>query len=239
MPAPASIPSRWREFLAGCRDESPILLGVAPFGMIYGVLALGAGLDAFTSQAMSSVVFAGSAQLIATRLIREGTPAAVLVMTIFVVNLRHALYSASLARELRPLSAGWKALLAYLLTDEAYAVIAARVRRDAEAASGSSRRCATGTSSAPASPSGSPGSSPPPPGSSWGRRCRPAGSSTSPWRSPSSRWSSRRSRTGPPWRRRPAPACWRCWRPALPFKLGLVVAAVGGIAAGLLVEARS
>jgi len=131
MPAPASIPSRWREFLAGCRDESPILLGVAPFGMIYGVLALGAGLDAFTSQAMSSVVFAGSAQLIATRLIHEGTPAAVLIMTIFVVNLRHALYSASLARELRPLSAGWKALLAYLLTDEAYAVIAARVRRDA------------------------------------------------------------------------------------------------------------
>jgi len=131
MPAPASIPSRWQEFLAGCRDESPILLGVAPFGMIYGVLALGAGLDAFTSQAMSSVVFAGSAQLIATRLIHEGTPAAVLIMTIFVVNLRHALYSASLARELRPLSAGWKALLAYLLTDEAYAVIAARVRRDA------------------------------------------------------------------------------------------------------------
>jgi len=132
MPGPTPLPSRRREFLAGCRDESPILLGVAPFGMIYGVLALGAGLDAFTAQAMSSVVFAGSAQLIATRLIREGTPAAVLVMTIFVVNLRHALYSASLARELKPLGAGWKAVLAYLLTDEAYAVIAARVRQDAD-----------------------------------------------------------------------------------------------------------
>ena len=131
MSAPTPSATRWREFLAGCRDESPILLGVAPFGMIYGVLALGAGLDAFTSQAMSSVVFAGSAQLIATRLIREGTPAAVLVMTIFVVNLRHALYSASLAGELRPLPLRWKALLSYLLTDEAYAVIATRVRRDA------------------------------------------------------------------------------------------------------------
>jgi len=46
MPGPTPLPSRRREFLAGCRDESPILLGVAPFGMIYGVLALGAALDA-------------------------------------------------------------------------------------------------------------------------------------------------------------------------------------------------
>jgi 4-azaleucine resistance transporter AzlC len=131
MAATAPPLSAGREFLAGCRDESPILLGVAPFGMIYGVLALGAGLDPFTAQAMSSVVFAGSAQFIAAGLIREGAPAAVLVMTVLVVNLRHALYSASLAREVKPLGPGWKALLAYLLTDEAYAVIAARLRRDA------------------------------------------------------------------------------------------------------------
>jgi 4-azaleucine resistance transporter AzlC len=132
-PAPTSPPepSRWREFVAGCRDEAPILLGVAPFGMIYGVLALGAGLDPGTSQAMSSVVFAGSAQFISTQLIRDGVPAAVLVATVFVVNLRHALYSASLAGELKHLPARWKGLLAYLLTDEAYAVIQARITRDA------------------------------------------------------------------------------------------------------------
>lgn len=126
--------SRWRELLAGCRDEAPILLGVAPFGMIYGVLALRAGLGAFTSQAMSSVVFAGSAQLVAAQLVRDGAPAAVLVATVFVVNLRHALYSASLAPHLRHLPPRWKGLLAYLLTDEAYAVIAARLHRDAGAA---------------------------------------------------------------------------------------------------------
>jgi 4-azaleucine resistance transporter AzlC len=123
-------PTPTQEFLAGCRDELPILLGVAPFGMIYGVLALGAGLGPFTSQAMSSVVFAGSAQLIATQLIRDGAPAAVLIMTVFVVNLRHALYSASLAPQLRHVPARWKGLLAYLLTDEAYAVIASRCARD-------------------------------------------------------------------------------------------------------------
>ncbi len=121
-----------REFLAGCRDELPILLGVAPFGMIYGLLALDAGLPAFTAQAMSSVVFAGSAQLIATRLIREGAPAVVLVVTVFVVNLRHALYSASVAPRLKHLGLGWRALLAYLLTDEAYAVAASRYARDGD-----------------------------------------------------------------------------------------------------------
>lgn len=128
--APGPEASPRREFLAGCRDEAPILLGVAPFGMIYGVLALSAGLDAFPAQAMSSVIFAGSAQFITTQLIRVAAPPAVLVLTVFVVNLRHALYSASLAPHLAHLPARWKALLSYLLTDEAYAVIAARLARD-------------------------------------------------------------------------------------------------------------
>jgi predicted branched-subunit amino acid permease len=71
---------------------------------------------------MSSIVFAGSAQFVATQLIGAGTPAGLLLLTTFVVNLRHLLYSASLAPYLRPLRPGWKAALAYLLTDEAYAV---------------------------------------------------------------------------------------------------------------------
>ncbi len=129
-----------REFLDGCRDELPILLGVAPFGMIYGLLALRAGLDPFTSQAMSSVVFAGSAQFISAQLIRDGAPAAVLIMTVFVVNLRHALYSASMAAHLKHLGIRWKGLLAYLLTDEAYAVMAARCTRDAGLAEPSPHR---------------------------------------------------------------------------------------------------
>jgi 4-azaleucine resistance transporter AzlC len=108
--------------------------------MIYGVLALQAGLPPFPAQAMSSVVFAGSAQLIASQLIRDGAPAAVLVLTVFVVNLRHALYSASLAAHVKHLPRRWKGLLAYLLTDEAYAVIAARVSRDAAAGQASPLR---------------------------------------------------------------------------------------------------
>lgn len=110
------------EFLAGVRAELPILLGVAPFGMIFGAVAVSAGLPAALAQAMSSVIFAGSAQFIAAELIAAGSPALVLLMTTLVVNLRHLLYSASLAPYVRFLPLHWKALLAYLLTDEAYAV---------------------------------------------------------------------------------------------------------------------
>lgn len=108
-------------FWAGVRAELPLLIGVFPFGMIYGALALDAGLSTAAAQMMSSMVFAGSAQFITTQLVRDSAPGFVIVLTIAVVNLRHMLYSASLAPQLASLSTRWKALLSYLLTDEAYA----------------------------------------------------------------------------------------------------------------------
>ena len=113
---------RSQEFWRGVKAELPLLVGVVPFGLIYGVLALGAGMPAGAALAMSSVVFAGSAQFVFTQLYAVGTPALVIILTIGVVNLRHALYSASVAPYLKPLRTSWKWLLAYLLTDEAYAV---------------------------------------------------------------------------------------------------------------------
>jgi len=115
-------------FLSGIRAQLPILLGVAPFGMIYGVLARNAGLPPEVAQAMSSIVFAGSSQFIGTTLFKEAAPFVVIVLTTFVVNLRHALYSASLAPYVESLSLRWKILIAYLLTDEAYAVGIVRYR---------------------------------------------------------------------------------------------------------------
>jgi 4-azaleucine resistance transporter AzlC len=98
--------------------------------MIYGVLALQVGLDRPPAQAMSAIVFAGSSQFIAAKLIETNTPSLVIVLTIFVVNLRHALYSASIAPYIKKLSPGWKVVLAYLLTDEAYAVAITRYNKD-------------------------------------------------------------------------------------------------------------
>lgn len=108
-------------FWEGVRAEFPLLIGVFPFGMIYGALALNAGLSASASQMMSSIVFAGSAQFVTAQLVKDAAPGFVIILTIAVVNLRHMLYSASLAPYLKHLSLKWKILLSYLLTDEAYA----------------------------------------------------------------------------------------------------------------------
>ncbi|MBI2331655.1 MAG: AzlC family ABC transporter permease [Chloroflexi bacterium] len=110
-----------RNFIEGIRAEVPLLIGVFPFGMIYGALALNAGLSNAAAQMMSSILFAGSSQFITAQLVSESAPAMVMILTIAVVNLRHMLYSASLAPYLKDLSLKWKVALSYFLTDEAYA----------------------------------------------------------------------------------------------------------------------
>lgn len=122
--------SRSHEFLHGCRDILPLILGAIPFGIIFGTLAVGAGLSGWQAMGMSLLVFAGSAQFIAITLITGGVGAAVVLLTTFVVNLRHALYSAAMQPFVRHLPNRWRIPLAFGLTDEAYAVIQHRYARD-------------------------------------------------------------------------------------------------------------
>ena len=123
-----------QEFWSGVRDETPILLGVVPFGLLFGALAISAHLSTFAAQAMSSIIFAGSAQFIAAQLVGTGTSGLVILMVVFVVNLRHALYSASVAPNVKHLKTGWKLLLSYLLTDEAYAVTITHYNKEGDSA---------------------------------------------------------------------------------------------------------
>ncbi len=126
--------TKQQEFWNGVRDEAPILLGVAPFGLLYGALAVGAHITTAASQAMSALIFAGSAQFIAAQLIGSGTSALVVVLVVFIVNLRHMLYSASMAPHMKHLKTGWKLLLSYLLTDEAYAVTITHYNKEGDSA---------------------------------------------------------------------------------------------------------
>ena len=125
--------SRKQEFWSGVRDEAPILLGVVPFCLLFGAAAISAHLSSLAAQAMSSIIFAGSAQLIAAQMVGTGTSGLVILMVIFIVNLRHALYSASVGPHVRHLGTGWKLLLSYLLTDEAYAVTITHYNKDGDA----------------------------------------------------------------------------------------------------------
>ncbi len=108
-------------FWLGVRALLPMHLGVAPFGIIYGVVALQSGIPPLAALLMSSIVFAGSAQFLLAQLVGAGAPALLSVGAVGLINLRHALYSASVAPLLAHLPHPWKLLLAYLLTDEAYA----------------------------------------------------------------------------------------------------------------------
>jgi len=108
-------------FLLGVRALLPMHLGVVPFGIIYGVVALSSGIPPLAAVLMSSIIFAGSAQFLLAQLIAAGAPALLSVGAVGLINLRHALYSASVAPILHALPRRWKVLLAYLLTDEAYA----------------------------------------------------------------------------------------------------------------------
>ncbi len=114
--------TKQQEFWSGVKDELPILVGVVPFGMIYGILALSAGMLIWDAQAMSAVIFAGSSQFMVAQLLKAQTPMLIIIITAVVINLRHALYSATLSPYTQKLSIAWKTLLSYLLTDEAFAV---------------------------------------------------------------------------------------------------------------------
>ena len=126
-------PTKRSEFLAGCRDEAPLQLGVVPFGMLYAIAALAVGMPAWLVQISSALVFAGSAQLAIAQMLSVAAAALPIGLTAGLLNLRHVLYSASVAGYVRHLPRRWRLLLAYLLTDEAYAVAILRYQRQAAA----------------------------------------------------------------------------------------------------------
>jgi 4-azaleucine resistance transporter AzlC len=109
-------------FLDGVRAISPLLIGVVPFGLILGVAAGNSVMGAGLAWSTSLIIFAGAAQLIVLELTNAGTAAAVVVATALVVNARHFMYSAALADHFRDFPKIWRYGLPYLMTDQAFAV---------------------------------------------------------------------------------------------------------------------
>lgn len=118
----STSPTWLKEFADGARDTIPMMVGAAPFGVIFGTLVTSGPLRLWHGQLMSLTVFAGSAQFIALGLIAGHAGLIVVWATTFVVNLRHLLYSATLAPYVARLSPRWRCALAALLTDEVFAV---------------------------------------------------------------------------------------------------------------------
>lgn len=107
----------WQGFWAG----APFVLVVAPFGLLFGVVATEAGLDLVQTMSMTILVIAGAAQFAAVHLMAEGAPEFVAILTGLAVNMRMAMYSASIAPHLGELLTWKRMLVAYFLVDQTYA----------------------------------------------------------------------------------------------------------------------
>jgi 4-azaleucine resistance transporter AzlC len=122
--------SESRPWLKGMLQALPIVLGYIPVGFAYGVLAQKAGISAFNTLLMSIIVYAGSAQLIAVSLIASGITPLSIILTTFIVNLRHMLMSAALSQHLQSWRKSELAGFAYEITDESFAVHTTRLSDD-------------------------------------------------------------------------------------------------------------
>ena len=110
------------EFWGGTKALLPILLGVIPFGLTTGIAIVQTHIDPRDGIVMSVLVYSGAALLVALQLIQANAPVVVTIVSALMVNLRFLMYSASLSPYLKHLPRQWRALLAYLLSDQAYAV---------------------------------------------------------------------------------------------------------------------
>jgi predicted branched-subunit amino acid permease len=122
------ITSPREEFWTGCRDVSPVLLATIPFGLVAGIVAVASGLTPLQGIALSVLSFSGIAQLVTCQLIAANSPVVVTVMAATIVSLRLLMYSAALAPHLAYLTPRWKALLAFLMTDQSFAMTVERFR---------------------------------------------------------------------------------------------------------------
>jgi len=123
-----------REFLAGCRDVAPLIVGLLPFGLVAGVAAVSAGMTPVEGMALSILSFSGIAQLVVCQLVAVDSPVAVTVAAAAVVGLRLVMYSAALAPHVAHLDRPWRALIAYFLTDQGFAMAVARFAAPGERA---------------------------------------------------------------------------------------------------------
>lgn len=109
-------------FWRGVRDCGPFAFVAGPFGMLFGVVATEAGLNLIQVMGFSVVVIAGAAQFAALQLMLDNAPTAIVILSAVAVNLRMAMYSASLAPHLGASPLWQRALIGYMNIDQTYAV---------------------------------------------------------------------------------------------------------------------
>jgi len=119
-------PDPRRDAWSGARDIVPLAVGVAIYGLAFGLLAVQAAFAPAQVGVMAAVVFAGGSQIVAAQQLLAGAGAVAALVAGLALNLRLLLVTASL----RDVYAGrpwWQvALGAHLATDENWALLLAQ-----------------------------------------------------------------------------------------------------------------
>ncbi|WP_047153596.1 AzlC family ABC transporter permease [Aneurinibacillus tyrosinisolvens] len=114
-------------FGQGCKSAVPIAVGYIPIAIAFGLLAKSSGVPNYISVMMSFFIFAGASQFVGANLLAVGATYGEIILTTFILNLRHFLMTASIAQRVdQGTSKKWMALLAFGVTDETFTVAALR-----------------------------------------------------------------------------------------------------------------
>ena len=124
--------NRTNIFFKGVVDVSPLMIPVAPFGIIFGVLSIDLGLSPFTTIAMSFIIFGGASQIVFLQLFSAGASSLVILSSVGAVNSRHLLYGAVLSEHMSDFKMIWKIVISYFLVDQAFAVTNSYLKKNTD-----------------------------------------------------------------------------------------------------------
>ena len=130
--AAATTADNRHQFRLGVRKMLPIVLGVVPFGLAYGVLSVQGGLTVAETMLMSLVVFAGASQFMAVGMFQTGVGGLTIVISTFLINVRHLVMGLSLSPYLTETTPTWQRLLAFGMVDESYLTTITHYREQGE-----------------------------------------------------------------------------------------------------------
>jgi predicted branched-subunit amino acid permease len=109
------------EIWHGVKSGMPVVVSSAPFGMLFGALAIDNGFSVSEAVWMSAAVFGGASQLVGIELFGQHVAPWLIILSVFAVNFRHLLYSPALGRRIRHWPPMKQVLAFFLLTDPQYA----------------------------------------------------------------------------------------------------------------------
>lgn len=129
MPSSNAGSKTRRDIIDGAKLGIPVIISAAPFGLLFGALAVDKGFSLFEAVLMSAAVYGGASQMVGIELFGDRIAPWLIVLSIFAVNFRHLLYSAAIGKHLSHWPKTQQAIGYFVLTDPTYAEAERAVER--------------------------------------------------------------------------------------------------------------